>query len=69
MDRRVRNGTLTLVVGGEAAGPFEERFLDVQPGVVARAATGDGRHEVMGADPDAVGVVVVAAVGEELVAE
>lgn len=26
-------------------------------------------HEVTGADPDAVGVVVVAAVGEELVAE
>lgn len=55
-------------MGDEAAGPFEERFLDVQPGVVARVATGDGRHDVMGADPDAVGVVVVAAVGEELVA-
>jgi hypothetical protein len=46
-----------LSVGDEAAGPFEERFLDVQPGVVARAATGVGRHEVMGADPDLVGVV------------
>lgn len=34
-------------MGDEGAGPFEERFLDVQPGVV---------------------VVVVAAVGEELVA-
>ncbi|MFF7598114.1 hypothetical protein [Streptomyces mirabilis] len=43
--------------------------MDVQPGGVSRAATGDDRHEVMGADPDAVGVVVVAAVGEELVAE
>ncbi|GHD56338.1 hypothetical protein GCM10010317_042710 [Streptomyces mirabilis] len=42
--------------------------MDVQPGVVARAATGDGGHDVMGADLDAVGVVVVAAVGEELVA-
>lgn len=57
-----------MSVGDEAAGPFEERFLDVQPGVVARVAMGDGRHDVMGADPDAVGVVVVAAVGEELVA-
>ncbi|MFF7923621.1 hypothetical protein ACFZDP_21015 [Streptomyces mirabilis] len=43
--------------------------MDVQPGVVARAAMGDGRREVMGADPDVVGVVVVAVVGEELVAE
>lgn len=36
-----------------------------------RGACRDGRwrHEVVGADPDAVGVVVVAAVGEELVAE
>ncbi|MFE1982428.1 hypothetical protein ACFW9Q_14560 [Streptomyces mirabilis] len=42
--------------------------MDAQPGIVARVATGDGRHDVMGADPDAVGVVVVAAVGEELVA-
>lgn len=57
-----------MSVGDEAAGPLEERFLDVQPGVVARTATGEGGHDVMGADLGAVGVVVVVAVGEELVA-
>lgn len=72
-------------MGDEAAGEFEESFVDVgsafsadaeafeavEPGEAAfddpavGAAAGDGRDNAALADPVAVDVVVVSAVGEE----
>ena len=49
---------------GEAA--LDHPPLAAQPGAVGDAAAGDPRRDATGAEPAAVGVVVVAAVGEQL---